>query len=371
MAQPLEPTSSRADWLDVSKGIGILLVVLIHSIIPQINAVTTHLSSFTIPLFFVLAGLTYNSKRYRFRLKEFAVSRGRQFLIPYFGLYVIIIVLFFLLPNALDTTLTLEMLVYSLFYGSGPPGASTHLWFLPVLYFGMLLFAGLDRLFANVPRATRFSLLLLLPLLAVAIKSLFLPDLVPWHLGSILVSATFVLIGNEMRKIHSVNLWTTGSRIKDFVFIISSVAVLLIVSELNGFTDIAVDNLGINVWFYLVTGTVGTALVFVISSQITILTTSIRKSLVLLGNASQEIYEVHPFTFLLVPPLLVLFGWTTTDIDAAFDMFWPLRLFLGISISVMLVLFIIRKNRGLSLLFCGSYKRMKAKDPLPNLDGQS
>ncbi|MHA1479955.1 MAG: acyltransferase family protein [Candidatus Thorarchaeota archaeon] len=371
MSQPLDSTSKRADWLDVSKGIGILSVITVHSIIPQINAITTHLSSFTIPLFFVLAGLTYNSKRHRYRLREFAVSRGRQFLIPYFGLYVIMIVSFFLLPNVVNTSLTPELLLFSLFYGSGPPGQSTHLWFLPVLYFGMLAFAGLDRLFARAPHATRFSLFLVLPLSAVAINSLFLPDLVPWHLGAILVSATFVFIGNEMRRVNGVKFWTTESRIKDLLLIVSGVAVLLIVSELNGFTDIAVDNIGINVWLYLIAGTIGTSIVFVISSQIAILTTAIRKSLVLLGNASQEIYEVHPFTFMLVTPILFLFGWAFTDIDAAYDLLWPLRFFLGVSISVIVVLFFIRKNRILSFLFTGSYKRMKKEAPIPNIDEQS
>ncbi len=371
MSQPLDSTSKRADWLDVSKGIGILLVITVHSIIPQINAITTHLSSFTIPIFFILAGLTYNAKRHRYKLKEFAVSRGRQFLIPYFALYVIIIVLFFLLPNVVDTYLTPDLMLYSLFYGSGPPTQSTHLWFLPVLYFGMLLFAGLDRLFAKAPRATRFSLLLVLPLTAVAINSLFFPNLVPWHFGATLVSATFVFIGNEMREVNGVKFWATESRIKDLLLIVSGVAVLLIVSELNGFTDIAVDNIGVNVWLYLIAGTIGTSLVFVISSQIAILTTSIRKSLVVLGNASQEIYEVHPFTFLLVPPLLLLFGWTTADIDAAYALFWPLRFFLGVTISVIVVLFFIRKNQILSLLFTGSYKRMKQKAPIPNIDEQS
>ncbi len=374
MTQPLDESSQkadwlddvepsrRADWLDVSKGIGILFVIIVHSIIPQVNAITTHLSSFVIPLFFILAGLTFNSKRHRYNLRSFTVSRGRQFLIPYFGLYFILIAIFYLIPNIVETSLTAEVLLISLLYGSGPPGQSTHLWFLPVLYFGMLLFAVLDRLFAKAPHVTRYSLFIILPLLAFVINTAYLPDLVPWHLGSILIAATFVMIGNEMRNVHSVKVWAMESKSKNAVLIILGLITLMILSDLNGFTDIAVDNLGISFWLYLINGTIGTVLIFAISSQIAVLTTSLRKLLVLLGNASQEIYEAHPFTFLLIPPILLILGWTATDIDAAFDVLWPLRFLLGVIVSTLLVLFVIRKNRVVSLLFTGSYKRMKPKE---------
>ena len=374
MSQPLDDSSQRADWLDdvepskradwldVSKGVAILFVITVHSIIPKINAITTHLSSFTISIFFVLAGLTYNSNRHRYKLRSFAVSRGRQFLIPYFGLYLVMIALFYLLPSIVDTYLTPELLLFSLFYGSGPPGQSTHLWFLPVLYFGMLLFAVLDRLFAKAPHVTRFSLLILLPLLAFGINSIFSPNLVPWHLGSILIAATFVMIGNEMRNVHSVNVWTMESKSKNMILIILGVITLVVLSDINGFTDIAIDNLGNSVWLYMINGTLGTALVFAISSQIAVLSASMRKLQILLGNASQEIYEAHPFTFLLVPSILLVLGWTAADIDAAYDILWPLRFLLGVIVSTLLVLFVIRKNRALSLLFTGSYKRMEPKE---------
>jgi fucose 4-O-acetylase-like acetyltransferase len=38
-------SSDLVDWIDVSKGIGIILVVLVHSIIPLVNPVTTRLKN--------------------------------------------------------------------------------------------------------------------------------------------------------------------------------------------------------------------------------------------------------------------------------------------------------------------------------------
>ncbi|MDF1539386.1 MAG: acyltransferase, partial [Candidatus Thorarchaeota archaeon] len=205
----------RVEWIDVAKGIGIILVILVHSIIPLVNPVTTHLSSFAIPLFFVLAGLTYNSDKHRYQLKEFAITRGRQFLIPYFGLYTIIMGLFYLLPGVVDTYVTPDQLVFWFFYGSGPPGQATHLWFLPVLYFGFMLFVVLDRVLSGFPRWSRFLLVPILPFIAYTINSMFNPLLVPWHMGAILMATTFVLLGNELRNVYGLRPWSTASKAKD------------------------------------------------------------------------------------------------------------------------------------------------------------
>jgi len=347
----------RVEWIDVAKGIAIILVILVHSIIPQVNAVTTHLSSFAIPLFFVLAGLTYNSDRHKYQLKKFAIARGRQFLIPYFVLYTIIMGLFYLLPGAVDTYLTPDQLVFWFFYGSGPPDQATHLWFLPVLYFGFMLFVVLDRILSGSPRWCRFLLVPILPVIAFGINSLFIPMLVPWHLGAILMATTFALLGNEMRSTHGLKPWSTASKAKDAGLIILVAVSVIIISELNGFTDIAVDNLGINLWLYILAGTLGSILIFSIASQIALLLPSIRSALVNLGNIAQEVYEFHPLTFLLVPPILMILGWPNTDIENAFDSLWFVRFFLGIFISIIVVVYLIRKNSSLSFLFTGFRKK--------------
>ena len=352
-------SSSRIDWIDVSKGIGIILVVLVHSIIPLINPVTTHLSSFAIPLFFVLAGLTYDSEKHRYKLKRIAKVRGRQFMVPYFCLYSIIMVIFYLIPNAVESYLTPDQVVFWFFYGSGPPDQSTHLWFLPVLYFGFILFILLDRILVPVSRWTRLLLIPSLAIIAVGINSLFAPMLVPWHLGSILISTNFMLIGNEIRIAYGMRPWLTRSRILDIVLAIMAAAVVVFLSEINGFTDIAVDNLGNNVWFYLINGTLGSAVLFILASLIAFHLKSARRTLVLLGNASQEVYEFHPLTFLLATPLMLLLGWPLGDINASFDALWFVRFSAGIFVSLIAVLYLIRKNGFLSLVFTGYRQRSR------------
>ncbi|MFW9907451.1 MAG: acyltransferase family protein [Candidatus Thorarchaeota archaeon] len=358
MQESLE-SSNRIEWIDVSKGIAIILVVLVHSIIPQINPVTTHLSSFAIPLFFVLAGLTYNPEKHRQNLRRLAKIRGQQYMLPYFCLYTIIMVLFYLVPNAVETYLTPDQLVFWFLYGSGPPDQSTHLWFLPVLYFGFALFILLERVLHPLSRWTRIIVVPSLAVIGFGINSLFSPMLVPWHLGSILIATNFMLIGAEVRNHYGMTSWSTKSRILDVALILALSYLLIFLSELNGFTDIAVDNLGNSVWLYLINGTIGTSATFLLSSLIAKQSVLMQTKLSELGNMSQEVYEFHPLTFLLVTPIMLLAGWTSGDILGNFDNLWFLRFFFGMSISIAAVVFVIRKNSILSIIFTGFKQRRR------------
>lgn len=353
----LAADTTRVQWIDAAKGIGIASVILIHSIIPNVNIITSTLSSFTIPLFFVMAGLTYRAERHRYHLKKFAISRGRQFLIPYFCLQTLMVLLFYLFPHIVNTYLTPNEVLFWYVYGSGPPLQSTHLWFLPVLYFGFLLFAVLDRLLANVPRFVRYLLIPALSVPAILLNLLFYPMLVPWHVSAILIACTFTLIGNELRKEDGCSLWTTGSKLKDGLTLILAVVTLFFISQLNGFTDIAVDNIGLCICLYLSAGTLGTITVFIVASNLAMYFSSLRQGLVMLGNVSQEVYEFHPLTFFLVAPIMFLFGFTLPEVGAIYGVLWPLRFTLGLVVSVPVVLYGIRRNRVLSFLFSGTTNR--------------
>jgi fucose 4-O-acetylase-like acetyltransferase len=144
-----QQSGARIEWIDCTKGVGVICVVLVHSIIPVVNPVTQHLSSFTMPIFFILAGLTYNNERHRSAIKPFALSRAKQFLIPYVCLYCVEILLLIPLSILITFPLTPSQLVFWFLYGAGPPNAATHLWFLPVIYFSTMLFVLLDRILQN------------------------------------------------------------------------------------------------------------------------------------------------------------------------------------------------------------------------------
>ncbi len=351
----------RFDWIDMAKGVGIFFVMLVHSIIPTINAITVHLSSFTIPLFFVLTGLTYNNEKHRDDFIALLRTRGRQFMIPYFILYGIMMLLFALLSPYVDTYLTPDQLLFWFLYGSGPPDSVTHLWFLPVLFFGFFLFVVLDHTLRKQPHWARYPLFAVLPVLAVWLQSLFSPALVPWHLNAILISATFVLIGNEIRHLRGLKSWRSETPSVDFLIVILLGVCLILASQMNGFTDLAVDRIGESVLLYLATGTLGSIIVFVVSGYLTDLPERPRSIGLILGRNSQEIYELHPMTFFIPAVAFVLLG---LPLEPTL-LLWVLRFAVAVLVSVPGVVFVVNRFSVTQFIFKGR----KTNEPEQGEDG--
>nr|KXH74089.1 MAG: hypothetical protein AM325_12985 [Candidatus Thorarchaeota archaeon SMTZ1-45] len=308
------------------------------------------ITSFVMPLFFILAGMTYNSERHRRNLKNYAFSRGRQLLLPYFAIYIIMTLLFIPLTGSIDTYLTPGDLVFWLIYGAGPPGQPTYLWFLPVLYFGLMLFILIEAVtHAQDPRV-RWPFVVILPFLALWITDVFSPILVPWRVNSVLFATTFCIIGYEMKRYRGLERWSTESKIRDGVIFIVLSTTFILLSQYNGFVSHPDDWFGKNGWLYLLTGTSGTIAFFMISSLLN--PSFFSKRMQFLGVNSQIIYEIHPLFFYLVPILVSLFGFSTTDYESTFTLFWSIRFVIAFGLSIPFTLLILR-NRGLSFIFTG------------------
>ena len=349
LSEPVE--STRLDWIDNARGIGIFAVVVVHSMIPMrgdvyLEAAVTLLASFAIALFFLMAGMTYNGDKHRNNLKAYAISRGRQLLIPYFVLYIIIMVMFVPLAGSVDTYLTPGDVLFWFLYGAGPPGQATHLWFLPVLYFSLVFFIAIEAVTHKLNSVVRWPLVVLLPVLAFWITDLFTPMLVPWRINSILIATAFCIIGHEMQRFRGLKPWRTDSKILDVVVFLILSAILVVAATYNGFFNFVEDSFGRSAWLYLVTGTSGTILVFMLSSLFK------SKRVGFLGANSQVIYEIHPVFFYLAPVLMIVLGWSLAAYDASITLFWPLRFLLGFELAILFSMLVLR-DRILSLIFTG------------------
>jgi acyltransferase len=344
-------TNNRLDWIDNARGIGIFTVILVHSMIPMnydvyLESAVALLAGFAIALFFIMAGMTYNGDKNRNSLKTYAISRGRQLLIPYFALYIIMMILFIPLAGSVATYLTSADVIFWFLYGAGPPGQATHLWFLPVLFFGLMLFVAIESLTHSYDPRVRWPLVVLLPVLAFWITDIFSPMLVPWRINSILIATAFCIVGHEMQRYNGLKQWRTNSKILDVVIFLILAVVLFVVSQYNGFFNFVEDSFGENAWLYLVTGTAGTILVFMLSTLFK------SRRVEFLGVNSQVIYEIHPVFFYLAPVLMVALGWSLADYDASITLFWPLRFLLGFTLAIPFAMLVLR-NRILSLIFTG------------------
>lgn len=70
--------SQRFEWIDIAKGFACLLVIVGHTISPE-SALYRYIFSFHMPLFFILAGYTFNPKP----LMSLVTSSAKRLLLPY------------------------------------------------------------------------------------------------------------------------------------------------------------------------------------------------------------------------------------------------------------------------------------------------
>ncbi len=355
-------SGTRLEWIDVAKGIGMFLVIWEHATYADFPPLNHVFVSFVMPMYFLLAGLTYNNKKYRQDLRGFLSSRGRQFMIPYVILMGLWIAMAALIPGT--TEQGAGELVFWFVYGAGPPTGSPHLWFLPMMYLAMIIFVVLDKVMERLPYQAKWILFLVFPLIALYFNTIFAgylvsawpytTGLVPWRLGGVFVAATFMQMGNEIRRFMKLKEWSLGRTSLDISAIIGMSMILLALSEMNGYTDIASDIIGL-IWIYLATGIIGTYIMFSGSFLITKYTTRFKDFLVRVGNSSQEIYELHPMTMRLLPPILGIFGvaaelwWLNPD-------WWLLNSIFICITTIPLVFYVISKNKYLRFIFKGSTK---------------
>ncbi|TXT56541.1 MAG: conserved membrane protein of unknown function [Candidatus Thorarchaeota archaeon] len=350
----------RMQWLDIAKGFGIIIVMLIHSIMPVVNPISTHLSSFVIPLFFFMAGITYNNEKHRGRLTRFAKTRGKRFLIPYFLIYIIVLVVLIPASIFVELPITTNELFFWFIYGAGPPNMSLHIWFLPVLFFGLLLFAVGDRI-ANGNELVLFVLFIfLMPVAAYLLWIAFQPLLIPWHLSSIMLASIFVYVGNTFRYRRGLTPLTREHAVLDVLAIVFLSVVTLLVSQVNGYVDMAMDNYGLSPFLYLITGITGSVLILILSHLVT-KSSSISRFLLAYGKQSQEIYESHPAGFPLTVGVVLLLGFSYSDIADMHALLWPARFIAAMLVGYYFVKYGVNRSRVLSFIFRGSAKTEVAR----------
>ncbi|CAN7591835.1 acyltransferase family protein [Rossellomorea sp. LjRoot5] len=183
--------------LDLLKGFGIIMVVAVHSNMPQL--VTAFLQSFGMPLFFMLAGYTFNSKKYRGNFNLLVKKRSVSLLIP----YVIGCLLSYLYWIA--TKFTGDFKESFLWYkplvgileGNIEGLLNYPLWFLVCLYGSLLMYAASQKYLQRFALAQQFAIYAVIGWGGAVIGSVVH---LPWGLDISLVSLLFIFIGDCLRQ---------------------------------------------------------------------------------------------------------------------------------------------------------------------------
>lgn len=136
----------RMMWLDIAKGLAILLMVLGHCLDAS-TPLHDFIYSFHMPLFFLAAGFTMRAKPRR----DVLASSARRLLVPYFVVSAILFAFAFVSPHSLDPDLDTQrawpVVLVEISYAAGDKGdlfghhfqAIGALWFLPCLFVARLI----------------------------------------------------------------------------------------------------------------------------------------------------------------------------------------------------------------------------------------
>ena len=285
--------NTRKQYLDIAKGIGIILVVLGHC--PQVyNLLKQWIYAFHMPLFFIVSGTvwcrtSHESKGYFNKI--FLVDKVKRLVVPCYLWGIIYMILNALIDKSFSVV-NIAYLLYGSQSGFSHAGSLTSLWFLPCMFFAVCLFEAIQM---TLEKEDKEASILLISIVSMVI-GFFLPRIsggYPWSLDVAFLAVAFMFWGYLGKKYFE--------KIKAFwgFGMVTAIAVILLtltfglnlpyVSINNA--DMAGRFLG-NPVFYLLDSVTGSVAVLS-ASKLLEKVSIIKRSLAYLGKITIPIFIIH------------------------------------------------------------------------------
>ena len=172
---------SRVIWLDITKSLAIILMVLGHTSIPQI--VSNFIYAFHMPVFFIASGWCTSWDKYSFA--TFLIRRCKTLLLP-FILYSYSVIGFSYFIGEADI-FTLK---------NGWQGYA--LWFVPVLFIASLV----AKLIMEIKQVLGKVLAVVL-LLSIGVTLSYYKVYLPWTLSTVPYATFLILLGKYLNRFES------------------------------------------------------------------------------------------------------------------------------------------------------------------------
>jgi len=356
--------SKRIDYIDIARGIGILLVVMGHNDFGAVSPFLYKLIySFHMPLFFFLSGYFLNTA---IGFWQFLKKRFNSLLKPYF--FTIFLIYFFSISFGRVSFQTAIGRIVKSLYGAGYYLDWVQLWFLPHL-FAVSLYAFF--FYKTVGRINNRLVRWLILLLTLFIASIYLHSFfpfnisvlgkgyqlfgLPYSLDLILLSGFFFILGSETRTFQSEGLFSNI-----FFFFITGAALIL----LNIFFPARIDfNTRVYESFLIntVEAVLGILFILALSRQIDLRSTKLGSFFKYFGKISLIILIFHvPIQDYWGQKFLAVTGNQSLSIWLAFVM--------GVAGSVLIYELFIKFNPVASFWFGREAEQRKSKQveaPVP------
>ncbi|MCB0807227.1 MAG: acyltransferase family protein [Bacteroidales bacterium] len=230
-------TSKKIEWIDIAKGIGILLVVYGHCQPPLV--VNKFIYAFHMPLFFFISGYLFSRRKKEF--KPFLNGKIKRLLVPYFVFSILSIPIQYLRfrMGEIDS-FTFREMFFGLFNLDGTVIFNRPIWFLMAMFVSLLLFYFVSRL----PVAGQIISALAGAGIAIFVSAQHVR--LPFGIDVALLAFIFIVIGYQSKPfISKIENSKLQSKI---LMLLLSVAVTFIFSQMhnrNRMGSVDIDN-----WLY-------------------------------------------------------------------------------------------------------------------------
>ena len=348
-------SGKKYEFLNIAKGIGILLVVIGHAITKDIAAgsavwlvVRTFIYDIHMPLFFIVAGFLFDLYYIKYREKGYAnylAKKSKKYMIPYLVMNLFAIAVFVVIglipalkaivpiPESLSGGVGAILKALVLLEGT----IDEHLWFAYVMFvvliFNYLVYGLIKGDKRGAYRNVLFIVALGLYLLSYAIN---MPSIILRTLRYNL----YFNIGCVMKRMKYEGKLPLAADISVAVACVASFAVYMRFFYGTSFLPIVAGLL------LAVIGTTGSICVFTLSDLL-VGVKSVKKPFLFLNGCSYPIYLYHQ-PFIVSGTIVIL-----TKLGFVPLISVPIAVAVGLGVTIAVYKLIVSKNKVLKLLFAG------------------
>lgn len=303
----------RILWMDIAKAIGILVVLIVHGGI-SLGPVTFFGGMFYMPVFFVLAGMTFTWREEE-GFGVFVRKKARRLLVPYFGYNLFLFLFFFIKDSFLVGKVTPESffplagILYSrncLFkmdainniYFMQILNAPT--WFLTGLFVSLMVFWILMR--ASKGELRKLCIMNGVVLFFAVLLHYLCPVLLPWSADCALYAVSFLTFGKVTAE------WGLVKKLyKKPLSMLLLLIAFVGLSLINGSVNMSVAEYGHSMILYLAVGCLGTLLCLEAALFLENHTRLLSKGGAWLGRHTMPVLCLHLFVYSVLGKLLGMF----------------------------------------------------------------
>lgn len=208
---------NRIEWIDIAKGIGMVLVEIGHTYFPR--SICLWLCSFHMPLFFLLSGMTYGERKNNF--KEYVIRKFRTIMIPYYLFNIISIFVSYTFSYLKGEYVALTGMIKGVLLNWG----ERPFWFLFCLFVTEIIYFFVEKYLIKGKKNRVIIAVTLLILIAWLNNELCFAKWLPLCLDIIPNSMLFIMLGKYITKKRWEQLCT--ERILPVMFLVNMISFVI------------------------------------------------------------------------------------------------------------------------------------------------